>query len=67
MINLVQFALAIYQNKKLYDLRSEKEKLRGDIVKINKQLQAEEKNISDEQIIAKLRELSKMLPAGVEY
>ena len=55
------------QNKKLYDLRSEKEKLRGDIVKINKQLQAEEKNISDEQIIAKLRELSKMLPAGVEY
>lgn len=55
------------KNKKLYDLRSEKEKLRGDIVKINKQLQAEEKNISDEQIIAKLRELSKMLPAGVEY
>lgn len=54
------------KNKKLYDLRSEKEKLRGDIVKINKQLQAEEKNISDEQIIAKLRELSKMLPAGVE-
>ena len=48
------------KNKKLYDLRSEKEKLRGDIVKINKQLQAEEKNISDEQIIAKLRELSKM-------
>lgn len=55
------------KNKKLYDLRSEKEKLRGDIVKINKQLQDEEKNISDEQIIAKLRELSKMLPAGVEY
>lgn len=55
------------KNKKLYDLRSEKEKLRGDIVKINKQLQAEKDNISDEKIIAKLRELSKMLPAGVEY
>ena len=55
------------KNKKLYDLRSEKEKLRGDIVKINKRLQAEKDNISDEKIIAKLRELSKMLPAGVEY
>lgn len=55
------------KNKKLYDLRSEKEKLSGDIDKIEKQLQAEKENISDEKIIAKLRELSKMLPAGVEY
>lgn len=55
------------KDKELKYLKSEQEKLRGDIVKINKQLQAEEKNISDEQIIAKLRELSKMLPAGVEY
>lgn len=55
------------KNNELKRLKSEKEKLNGDIGKINKQLQAEEKNISDEQIIAKLRELSKMLPAGVEY
>lgn len=55
------------KDNELKRLKSEKEKLNGDIGKINKQLQAEEKNISDEQIIAKLRELSKMLPAGVEY
>ena len=54
------------KDNELKRLKSEKEKLKGDIDKINKQLQAEEKNISDEQIIAKLRELSKMLPAGVE-
>ena len=54
------------KDNELKRLKSEKEKLNGDIGKINKQLQAEEKNISDEQIIAKLRELSKMLPAGVE-
>lgn len=55
------------KDNELKRLKSEKEKLNGDIDKINEQLQAEEKNISDEQIIAKLRELSKMLPAGVEY
>lgn len=55
------------KDNELKYLKSEKEKLNGDIGKINKQLQAEEKNIGDEQIIAKLRELSKMLPAGVEY
>lgn len=55
------------KDNELKRLKSEKEKLNGDIGKIEKQLQAEEKNISDEQIIAKLRELSKMLPAGVEY
>lgn len=55
------------KDNELKRLKSEKEKLNGDIGKINKQLQAEKENISDEQIIAKLRELSKMLPAGVEY
>lgn len=58
--------LAAKRNE-LNKLKSEKEKLSGDIGKIEKQLEAEEKNISDEKIIAKLRELSKMLPAGVEY
>ena len=58
--------LAAKRNE-LNKLKSEKEKLSGDIDKIEKQLEAEEKNISDEKIIAKLRELSKMLPAGVEY
>lgn len=55
------------KDNELKRLKSEKEKLNGDIGKINKQLQAEKENIGDEQIIAKLRELSKMLPAGVEY
>lgn len=55
------------KDNELKCLKSEQAKLRGDIDKINEELQAEEKNISDEQIIAKLRELSKMLPAGVEY
>lgn len=55
------------KDNELKRLKSEKEKLSGDIDKINKELQAEKENISDEQIIAKLRELSKMLPAGVEY
>lgn len=55
------------KDNELKRLKSEKEKLSGDIDKIEKQLQAEEENISDERIIAKLRELSKMLPAGVEY
>lgn len=55
------------KDNELKYLKSEKEKLNGDIDKIDKQLQAEEENISDERIIAKLRELSKMLPAGVEY
>lgn len=55
------------KDNELKCLKSEKEKLSGDIDKIEKQLQAEEENISDERIIAKLRELSKMLPAGVEY
>ena len=55
------------KDNELKRLKSENEKLRGDIDKIEKQLQAEKDNISDEKIIAKLRELSKMLPAGVEY
>ena len=55
------------KDNELKRLKSEKEKLNGDIDKIEKQLQAEKDNISDEKIIAKLRELSKMLPAGVEY
>ena len=55
------------KDSELKRLQSEKEKLRGDIDKIENQLQAEKENISDEKIIAKLRELSKMLPAGVEY
>lgn len=55
------------KDNELKRLQSEKEKLSGDIDKIEKQLQAEKDNISDEKIIAKLRELSKMLPAGVEY
>lgn len=55
------------KDNELKRLKSEKEKLSGDIDKIEKQLQAEKENISDEKIIAKLRELSKMLPAGVEY
>ena len=55
------------KDNELKRLKSEKEKLSGDIDKIEKQLHAEEENISDERIIAKLRELSKMLPAGVEY
>lgn len=55
------------KDNELKRLKSEKEKLGGDIDKIEKQLQAEKENIGDEQIIAKLRELSKMLPAGVEY
>ena len=55
------------KDNELKRLKSEKEKLNGDIDKIEKQLQAEKENISDERIIAKLRELSKMLPAGVEY
>lgn len=55
------------KDNELKRLQSEKEKLRGDIDKIENQLQAEKENISDEKIIAKLRELSKMLPAGVEY
>lgn len=55
------------KDNELKRLKSENEKLRGDIDKIEKQLQAEKENISDERIIAKLRELSKMLPAGVEY
>lgn len=55
------------KDEELKYLKSENEKLRGDIDKIDKQLQAEKENISDERIIAKLRELSKMLPAGVEY
>ena len=55
------------KDNELKRLKSEKEKLSGDIDKIEKQLQAEKENISDEKIIAKLRELSKMLPAGVEF
>lgn len=55
------------KDNELKRLKSENEKIRGDIDKIEKQLQAEKDNISDEKIIAKLRELSKMLPAGVEY
>lgn len=55
------------KDNELKRLKSEKEKLGGDIDKINEELQAEKENIGDEQIIAKLRELSKMLPAGVEY
>ena len=55
------------KDSELKRLQSEKEKRRGDIDKIENQLQAEKENISDEKIIAKLRELSKMLPAGVEY
>lgn len=55
------------KDNELKRLKSEKAKLNGDIDKIKKQLDDEEKNISDEKIIAKLRELSKMLPAGVEY
>lgn len=55
------------KDNELKCLKSEKAKLNGDIGKIEKQLEAEKENISDEKIIAKLRELSKMLPAGVEY
>ena len=55
------------KDNELKCLKSEKAKLNGDIDKIEKQLEAEKENISDEKIIAKLRELSKMLPTGVEY
>lgn len=60
--DLVKLKKDLTANKKeLSKLKSEKVKLRGDIENINKQLHDEEKNISDDQIIAKLRELTKLL------
>ena len=58
------------QKEEVTSLQDELDKISRDISdlkNIEKQLQAEKENISDEKIIAKLRELSKMLPAGVEY
>lgn len=60
--DLVKLKKDLAANKKeLSKLKSEKAKLIGDIKNINKQLQDEKENISDKEIIAKLRELTKLL------